>query len=225
MRKLAFLSLLLLASTSLFAQPWRGSDRGRRDRYGYRDNYFELTPLAGYRYGGTIYSSDTGLFNRDVDIAGDATYGLNLGIPINDSGLKLELLVDRQRSHLTTGGSDLFGSDLRLARIDTTYYQAGILVPFSRSRNLTPYFALDAGIATLDIDVPGTSAANRFAASAAIGLKFPVADNIGIKIEERGFFANTGSYNNDRCGFFDCNSRNDTNLYQGETTVGVSFKF
>jgi opacity protein-like surface antigen len=224
MRKLVLATLLLLASTSVFAQPWRGPDR-RHDRYGYRDNFFELTPLVGYRYGGTIYSSDTNLFNRDVDISGDMNFGLNLGIPINDSGVKLELLVDRQDSHLTTGAGDLFGPDNRVAKIHTTYYQAGVLVPFARSRSLTPYFALDAGVVNLDIDVPGTSAANRFAASAAVGLKFPVADNIGIKIEERGFYANTGSYNNDRCDFFDCNGRNDTNLYQGETTVGVSFKF
>ena len=225
MRKLTFLTLLLLASTSLFAQPWRGPNRDRyRDRY-YRDNFFEVTPILGYRYGGTIYSSDTNVFNRDLDISSDLNYGLNLGIPINDSGLKLELLVDRQDSHLTTGGGDLFGPDHRLARIHTTYYQAGVLVPFARSRQLTPYFALDAGVANLDLDVAGTSAANRFAASAAIGLKFPVSNNLGIKIEERGFYANTGSYNNDRCGFFDDCGRSDTNLYQGETTIGVSFKF
>jgi len=225
MRKLALLSLLLLASTPLYAQPWRDRGPNRyRDRYGYRDNFFEITPLVGYRYGGTIYSSDTNLFNQDVDVASDANYGLNLGIPINDSGLKLELLVDRQDTHLTTGGGDLFGPDNRLAKFHATYYQAGVLVPFSRSRNLTPYFALDAGVANLDTDVAGTSSAERFAASAAIGLKFPIADNIGIKIEERGFYANTGGYNNDNCRHFNC-SNSDTNLYQGETSLGVSFRF
>ncbi len=82
-------------------------------------------------------------------------------------------------------------------------------------------FAVDAGVANLDTDVAGTSSANRFAASAAIGLKFPIANNVAVKIEERGFFANTGD-NGDRCRRFDCN---DTNLYQGETSLGVSFRF
>lgn len=216
MRKLILLSLLL-ASTSLFAQDWRGG-RPQRDR---RDNYFELTPQVGYRYGGTIFTDDTTLFPFDVDVASDASFGLNLGIPINDNGMKLELIADRQDTHLTAGGDDLFGPDQRLAKFYVTYYQAGVLVPFARSRNLTPYFAVDAGVANLDTDIAGTSSANRFAASAAIGLKFPIANNMAVKIEERGFFANTGD-NGDRCRHFDCN---DTNLYQGETSLGVSFRF
>lgn len=225
MRKLTFLSLLLLmAATPLFAQGWRGGPRDRSDRYGWRDNFFELTPIVGYRYGGTIYSEDTPIFNRDVDVAADLSYGLNLGIPINDSGLKLELLVDRQDTHLTTGSGDLFGPNNSVAKLDATYYQAGVLVPFARSRNLTPYFAIDAGFANLDTNVAGTSSANRFAASAEIGLKFPIANNLGIRLEERGFYANTGNYNNDRCGFYSCRN-SDTNLYQGETTLGLSFKF
>jgi len=226
MRRLAFLSFLLLfATTSLFAQDWRRHRPDRYpDRYGYRDNFFELTPLIGYRYGGTIYSDDARIFNRDLDVESDLNYGLNLGIPINDSGMKLELLIDRQDTHLTTGSNDLFGPDNRVARFHATYYQAGVLFPFSRSRNLTPYFAIDAGVANLDTDVSGTSSANRFAASAAIGLKFPIANNMAVKIEERGFFANTGSYNhNDGCGAFTCGG--DTNLYQGETSLGVSFRF
>jgi|GEM_PF-431109 len=225
MRRTAFLTLLLLlTATSLFAQDWRGGrpDRRRdRDRYGYRDNYFELTPQVGYRYGGTIFTDDTTLFPFDVDVASDVSYGLNLGIPINDNGMKLELLVDHQDTHLTAGGDDLFGADQRLAEFHVTYYQAGVLVPFARSRNMTPYFAVDAGVANLDTDIAGTSSANRFAASAAIGLKFPIANNVAVKIEERGFFANTGD-NGDRCRRFDCN---DTNLYQGETSLGVSFRF
>jgi len=226
MRRLIFFTLLLLASTSLFAQPWRGRGPGRYpDRYGYRDNAFELTPLVGYRYGGTIYAQDTNLFNFNVDVASDLNYGLNLGIPINDQGMKLELFVDRQDTHLTTGRGDLFGPDNRLARFHATYYQAGVLFPFSQSRNLTPYVAVDAGVVNLDTDVSGTSSANRFAASAAVGLKFPIANNMAVKIEERGFFANTGSYNNNNgCNRFNC-SGNDSNLYQGETTLGVSFKF
>ncbi len=221
MRKLAFASLLLLASTSLLAQDWRGG-RARHDRYGSRDNFFELTPIVGYRYGGTIYSDTNSIFNTDVDVASDASYGLNLGIPINNDGMKLELLVDRQDTHLTTGGGDLFGPDNRLAKFHATYYQAGIVMPFARSRDLTPYFAIDAGVANLDTDVIGASSSNRFAASAAIGLKFPIANNMGIKIEERGFYANTGRYDNG-CDIH-CNS-SDTNLYQAETTLGVSFKF
>ena len=43
---------------------------------------FEHTPIIGYRYGGTIDSSQTDLFNRDVNVGSHMNYGLNFGIPI-----------------------------------------------------------------------------------------------------------------------------------------------
>src|SRR5580765_7889674 len=58
MRKLFLLLLLVLVTPSLFAQDWRDRRGDRSDRY--RDNAFELTPFAGYRWGGTLYSN-TGL--------------------------------------------------------------------------------------------------------------------------------------------------------------------
>jgi hypothetical protein len=108
LRKLTLL-FLLLASTSLFAQD-RGDD-WRDGRRGYRDtpseSAFELTPFIGYRWGGTIFASETFVFDRDVDVASSASLGVSLGVPLGDSGMKLELLANRQSSQLETG-SGLF---------------------------------------------------------------------------------------------------------------------
>src|SRR5258708_1691357 len=99
MRKLLLLLLLVLVTPSLFAQDWRDRRGDRNDRY--RDNAFELTPFAGYRWSGTLYSN-TGLFNQDVNLESSANFGVSLGIPIG-SNLKVELLGDPSNSNLTTG--------------------------------------------------------------------------------------------------------------------------
>ena len=101
MRKSLLLMLLLLVPASLFAQnePWRN----RPSRYGaYADNYFELTPFLGYRYGGTIFADQSSLFNRDVKVESAANFGVNFAIPISN-GMKVELMVNRQDTHFTSG--------------------------------------------------------------------------------------------------------------------------
>ncbi len=221
MRKL-FLSLILLCiPVTLFAQPdWRDR-RPARDRYSYTDNMFELTPIIGYRYGGTIDSSQTDLFNRDVNVGSHMNYGVNFGIPIAN-GWKIELGVDRQDTQFTAGGNGLFNPSGDIAGFHVTYYQGSLVIPFAVSRNATPYFSVGAGIANLDPDIRGVSADNRFAASAGIGVKVPINRNAGIRIEEKGFFTSL-SNNQDTCSR--CYYSYNHDLYQGETNFGVYFKF
>jgi len=78
MRKVLFVFALLLIPASLFAQDWR---RGYRNRP-YADNFFELSPFLGYRYGGTIYADQTALFNQDVAVDSAANFGVNFAIPV-----------------------------------------------------------------------------------------------------------------------------------------------
>lgn len=96
MRKVCLTILFIIAAApTVFAQPWR--DRGP-DRYyrRYQDNRFELTPFAGYTWGGTIFSDTTNLFTEDVQAASSGNYGVDFGIPIGYSNMKFELMVNRQ---------------------------------------------------------------------------------------------------------------------------------
>jgi hypothetical protein len=223
MRKALLFLLLLAVPVSMFAQEddWRNRrpSRDRRDRYTYNDNMFEFTPFLGYRYGGTIYGDSTNLFNFDVDVASHANYGLNFGIPIAN-GWKVELGVDRQDTHFTEGGG-LFSPSGNIADVHVTYYQGSLVIPFARSRNATPYFSLGAGIANLDPEVSGVSADNRFAMSAAIGVKVPISPNAGLRLEEKGFFTSLSNENSCLRCYYGYNH----DLYQGETNFGVYFKF
>jgi hypothetical protein len=226
MRKLVSLLFLLLLSTSLLAQDrdrdddWR---RGRRDyRDAPRDSAFELTPFVGYRWGGTIFESETFLFNRDVDVASSANLGVSLGIPLGDTGMKLELMADHQSSQLETEGG-LFEPNNQVADIDITYLHAGLQFPFARSRNATPYAIVSAGLANVDPQITGVSAENRFSASAGIGVKVPMSRALSLKVEGRGFFTALENNNNDNCSF--CDNFNDKNFYQGEVNLGLTFSF
>ena len=215
MRKLILLLVVLMRPAPLFAQ-----NEGWRTRR-VNQNMFELAPFVGYRYGGTLYADQSGLFNQNVDVASAANFGVNFGIPIGNQ-MKLELLVDRQNTHFTNGNG-LFAPDQRLGGFDITYFQGGLQIPFAISRTAEPYFALSAGVANLSPQVSGASSATRFAAGAGIGVKIPVNRNVGIKIEERGYFTSLSNYGNGR-GYYGYYGYNH-DLYQGETNVGLFFRF
>jgi len=217
MRKLLFVFALLLIPASLFAQDWR---RGYRNRP-YADNFFELSPFVGYRYGGTIYADQTALFNQDVAVNSAANFGVNFAIPVSN-GWKVELMVDRQNTQFSGGGNGLFVPNNSLGNFDITYFQGGLQIPFAVTRSATPYFAVSAGVANLDPRVSGATSSTRFAASAGIGVKVPINRNVGIKIEERGFFTALSNYG-DNCR--SCYYTYNHDLYQGETNFGVFFRF
>ena len=229
MKKLLFISMLaVVIPASLFAQndDWRN----RRAHDGYRDrnrmvdeNLFELTPFVGYTWGGTIHEDQTSLFGQDVDLASSANVGLNLGIPISN-GMKLELMADRQNTHLGSAG---FGGGLfdprgeRVGDFHITYYHAGLQVPFAVSRNARPYFIASAGVANLDPSTPGASTSTRFSASGGLGVKIPISRNVGFRFEGREFY--TALPNNDSfCRLCDSANRD---LYQGQANFGVYFGF
>src|SRR5439155_21990595 len=165
MRKLLLLvAILIIPASSLLAQdePWRN----RPSRYGRTtgDNFFELTPFLGYRYGGTIFANQSSLFRQDVDVESSTNFGANFAIPVSN-GWKVELLVDRQNTHFTNGAGGLFAPTDRLGGFDITYFQGGLVIPFAVSRQATPYFVVGAGIANLDPRVNGAASDTRFSAN------------------------------------------------------------
>ena len=223
MRKLTtLLFLLILLPTSVFAQDddWRrrrGDDD--RDRYRARET-FELSPFVGYRWGGTIFADQSFVFNQDVDVASNPNFGINFAFPLGDSGMKLELMANRQASELETE-SGLFEPNDEIADIDVTYLHAGLQFPFARSRNATPYVVVSAGLANLDPQLGGVSAENRFSASAGVGVKLPMSDALSIKLEGRGYY--TALEEDNDCSF--CEYFYNQDFYQGEVNLGLIFSF
>ena len=222
----AALLLVLLLSSSLSGQP---IDRDRDERWRERPaarydsphNSFELTPFGGFRYGGTLWADRSSLFGFDTDVASNPNYGLNFGIPIGDTPMKLELMVNQQNTHLSPGGG-LFEPDLNVADIDITYYHAGLQIPLGDPRSVNPFLLLSAGVANLRPDLREVSSENRFSGSAGVGVKIPLNRNVGFRIEARGYFTSLGDEDDGGC--FRCDDWGE-DLYQGETNFGLVISF
>lgn len=222
MRKFLVLVVLLLIPASLFAQDWRNR-RAPRDRYGYGfglDNKFELTPFAGYTWGGTIYADQTNVFNQDVNAESSANIGVDFAIPLRQ-GFKIELMAAHQSADLTTGNGGLFTPNNRVASMDINYYQAGLQIPFNTGHNVYPFVIVTAGVANLSPNISGVASATRFAMSAGGGVKVPINPNMGIRFDIRGYVTQLGNDNVcDRCSY----GYNNT-FYQGQANLGVFFAF
>lgn len=222
MKKFILLLTILSLSTTAFAQS-RG-DEDWRNRRAYRDtpreSAFELTPFIGYRWGGTIFADQTFIFGEDVDVASSANLGINFGIPLGDTGMKLELMANRQSSELETEGG-LFEPEAEVADIDVTYLHAGLQIPFARSRNATPYVIVSGGLANLDPQLSGVSAENRFSASAGLGVKIPVSSVMSVRLEGRGYYV--ALEEEDDCRI--CDYYYNEDFYQGEVNLGLGFSF
>jgi hypothetical protein len=212
MRKFLLVLLILIPATS-FAQ--RYPDRGNDHRF---HDTTDVSLWGGYRYGGTLTADQANLFNEDVDIASSGSIGAAIDLPVSPT-FKIELMLSNQHSHFTTGDSTLFGPDVNIANVNITYYQAGLLFPFDDSRDVHPYFVATAGMASIDPRVPQVSSATRFAASGGIGARFRLTREIGLRVEERGYYTSLPQTN--EC--FACTNKNG--FFQGETNVGISFSF
>lgn len=225
MRKGVLALLLLLTALPVLAQDRDDDWRRRRPDYDDRrhspsDSAFELTPFIGYRWGGTIFADQTFIFGQDVDVASSADFGIDFAIPLGDTGLKLELMANRQSSELETGAG-LFEPDDEVSDIDITYLQGGLQIPFARSRNATPYVSVTAGLANLDPKITGVDAEQRFAASAGIGVKVPMSRNLSFRFEGRGYY--TALEEDSDCTF--CDYYYNQDFYQGEVNAGLVFSF
>ena len=222
MRKSVLLLLLLAAPATLFAQSRDDEDWRRRSapRDTPRVNAFELTPFIGFRWGGTIFANQSFLFGEDVNVAPSANLGVTFAMPLGDSGMKLQLMANRQSSELETEGG-LFEPENEVADIDVTYLHAGVEFPFARSRNASPYFVVSGGLANLDPQVTGISAENRFSASAGLGVKIPMNEIMSVRLEGRGYYV--ALEEDDDCTI--CDYFYNEDFYQGEVNMGLVFSF
>lgn len=187
----------------------------------------ELTPMIGYRWGGTLTAESNDLFNQDMDVDSAASYALLVDVPLGRHH-QIELFVDHQ--------STQFGNDVLFAppspdRIDTdiTYYHVGYVFQWTPG-NLRPYVTASLGLASIDPDVPGIGREERFSWSMGGGLKVLASEHVGFRLDTRIFGADTGSFSNDwgddHCHWDDDDCYDWSNdLYQVEVKVGVVFSF
>jgi hypothetical protein len=197
-----------------------------------REGTVEISPYAGYLFGGEFARGTTSLFNFSVDADDDATYGIRIGYNLTDN-FEMEFQGSRTETAFISDDSDeLFGSDgPEFGDLTIDYFMGYGTFNFGH-RRAVPYVTLGAGVARLDPDVPGQAARRdtRFTGSLGIGVKAFVNPHFGFRFDGRGYATSLGDRDrDDRFGcddfFDDCDSDRKEWLTNGEISAGLLFAF
>ncbi|HPC83676.1 MAG TPA: outer membrane beta-barrel protein [Thermoanaerobaculaceae bacterium] len=186
----------------------------------------ELTPMVGYRWGGTISKEDNPALGYDADLKDSATLGLILDIPVSYH-VQIELSADHQRTGLRQGG--LFSPADHSFDMDVNYYHVSVLGQWPQ-RHVTPYVVGGLGVADLRPERAGFSDSRRFSTTLGAGVKVPFSEHVAFRLEARGYWSDTsdGAWEwDDDCGDHHghCRWDRDEDLMQAQVRVGVSFRF
>ncbi len=198
-----------------------------------REGTVEISPFAGYLFGGEFARGSSSLFDFEVQADDDATFGIRLGYNLTDN-FEMEFQASRTETEFVTEDNELFDpNEQAFGDLTIDYFMGYGTFNFGR-RRAVPYITLGAGVARLDPNVPGTNARKdtRFTASLGIGVKAFVNPHFGFRFDGRGYATSLGDRNDDNdffCdddGFFDdCDSDRTEWLTNGEISAGLVFAF
>ena len=180
---------------------------------------FELTPFAGWRFGGGFEELATG---TDLTLDDGLSYGLIFGIPWNaQHRSRLELIWSRQDSTVSDTGIGDPWFDL-----DVHYLHVNGMVPFAtKSPRLDVLLSIGAGATLMLPGIDGAGTEVRFSVSGAIGLLYQSSDRIGIRLEARGWFTFTEAGGAIFCSGGCVVAFSGSGFGQGELTAGLQLKF
>lgn len=203
-RMLAFLAVLLSQPMAIAADD---------------EQRFEITPIGGYRFGGTfeIEASDA-----SYEVQDSSSFGLILNLRDKEH-TQWELLFSRQASDATlesgTGAQPRVDLDIHILQIGGTYQGQGDTV--------RPYVAVTIGGSRIETDAESDS---FFSGSIGVGLQIRPQSRLGIRLEARAY----GTLTDSDTDLF-CRTGPDLNicavrvegdvLAQLETFAGVVFRF
>ena len=139
----------------------------------------ELTPFAGYRFGGSFEDNTTGL---DLDVDEGESFGLILGARATHE-TNYELFYSVQKTTLQGeglfAGEPLFDLDIHYLHLGGTY-----LFPGERVR---PFIGGGLGLTYFSPDGPGLDSEIDFSLSLGGGVIIPISKRVGLRFEGRGF--------------------------------------
>jgi Outer membrane protein beta-barrel domain len=200
----AFFVLFLLLPAAVFAQPGR----------------FELTPFAGYRLAGDFDADSTDAFDPrlNVEVEESAVYGVTFDIPLSPNW-QIELMANRQQSAFRVDQGFLEPS-AELGDVDLTTVHGGILLQWGDGQ-VNPYLVVSAGITRIEPKFRNLDSDDRFSSSFGGGAKIFFSDNVGLRLEARGFWTDLDTGFDNRYDRYDSGA----GLFQGQGSVGLIIAF
>ena len=177
----------------------------------------ELTPFAGYRFGGEIKAENSNFFLEDVEVDDDAAFGFALDLKIH-KGLTIELMASRQDSAFVSD-TGLFDPQATVFDVEVTYYHVGVGWAWKKE-GFEPFVLGSIGITDLSPDEVTLRDEEEFSASIGGGVKIWANPHLGFRFEGRGFWTDTDD-RDDEWEFWEYND----DMYQVEVRVGLIIAF
>jgi opacity protein-like surface antigen len=140
---------------------------------------FEITPFAGYTFGGTFNDSAS---SASVSLADSANFGLILNFR-EGPNTQWEIFYSLQQTDATASGVSTVTEPLD---IDVHYLQAGGTYQGDGDR-VRPFLAATVGAAHFDVKEDGFNSDTFFAFSIGPGLQINPSGRLGIRLEARAF--------------------------------------
>jgi len=220
---------LLLAAVPAAAQDRTGS--------------WEISPFAGGYFGGTLYNNApfgsagaaAPLYSSRIDVSTDVAYGVRLGYNVNRwLGIEFDWTHARPdlTAHLYTTGMPPYpatSSNVKVGRLTQDVYEANALFNWGK-RKVIGYFGLGAGASVMKTDLTGigSNSSTRFTGSMFVGGKFFFTPHVGIRVDGRYRFTDTGHTTNryTSCDIYGyCYNHSSSWYSSGEVTGGLTFAF
>lgn len=140
---------------------------------------FEITPFAGYQFGGELAVVGDEPVRHDLDQS--PTWGVVLDYRITGAE-SVELYYSSQSTDLLTGADG--------PKVGVEHLQIGAIREYGPSRPVNPYVGITLGAARFDVlDDSDT----RFSGGVTFGAKMIVSDHLGFRFDGRVFGVSTGT--------------------------------
>lgn len=199
---------LLLLPCLLPAVAWSGTPRAID---------FEISPFAGYRFGGQFEDRATA---ANVDVEESASFALAIDAEYSP-GESIQVFYGRQSSEVqgTSPAIDL----------DVEYFHVGGVATFPRDE-LLPYVVGTIGATRFSAGAGGVDDETRFSLSLGGGLRYFFTRTVGVRLEARGYLTFVETEADIFCvsdqGTATCLLRTSGSvLWQVEAQAGLTFRF
>ena len=138
---------------------------------------YEITPFVGWRTSSSLEEVDTG---ATIDLKETDSFGFILSMK-KSLDTNYDFLFSRQNTELQSSTTP---GDTESLRID--YYQLGGTIFYDHDQ-LHPFVSGGLGATHISPANDDFSSETKFSLSIGGGLKFPLSQNIGLRLEARGY--------------------------------------
>lgn len=172
----------------------------------------EVSLFSGYRSGGDMENADTGT-KASFDEA--SSYGI---IIAKDYGPEhvMEFLYSHQTTDLRSGGQ-------KLMNLDIEYFQVGGSQIWA-DKKIDKFFGGTLGAIHLSPNGAAGTSESKFAMSFGGGIVYKFTENIGLRLEVRGYFSSIGN-SEAFCAGNNCIVVGSGFMRQFDVNAGLRFRF